>query len=164
MTDSLETIRLIIEFHHTVRSQLHQISGSISDIEALFSLRSEFAGWSQTSLDELSSRMNGMQRTFSLLESGLGQHFKYEEDNLPSILGGVLMQGLLFEHAAIRKQILAVKGILSNTDIQKLERQEVSLHKSRFQTVLSTLLQDIEKHASREEVVLDMAREGLENR
>jgi hemerythrin len=164
MSDNLEVIRLIIEFHHTIRSQIQQISGSINDLEALFSVRSEFAGWSQTSLDKLEERKGTLQQTLALLENGLGKHFQYEEKNLSPILGNIMMKGLMVEHDSIRQEIASVKDIVLNTRMEGLERDEVTLRKSRFQTVLSSLAQHIEKHASREEIVLDMALEGLENR
>jgi len=44
-----------------------------------------------------------------------------------------------------------------------MERDEVILQKSRLQQVILNLAQNIEKHASREEIVLDMACKGLES-
>lgn len=163
MADNLEIIHHIIEFHHSLRGQIDNINGSISDVEALFGLRSEYASWTQTSLNQLSERQKKLQQTIDVLESGLQKHFAYEEENLPPIFGAIMMRGLLIEHTSIREEVENVKKMVLNTRLEGLERDEIVLHKSKFQGSINNLAQHIEKHASREEIVLDMARLGLEN-
>lgn len=163
MTDNLGIIRHIIEFHHTLRNQVQQVNGSISDLEALFRLQREFAGWSQTSLDKLSERKGKLEQALSVLDKGINMHFQYEEENLPPVFGEIMMKGLLFEHDLIRKEVQDVKGIVVNTHLEGVSRDQIVLHKSRLQVAINSLAQHIENHASREEIVLDMAREGLEN-
>ena len=162
MADNLETIRNIIEFHHTIRERVKAVGGSISDLEALFTLRGEYAGWSQSSLDKLVEQQSKLQEALIFLEDGLSRHFTYEEENLPGILGEVMTRGLLFEHDGIRKDIAAVKAEVFDTRLQGMQREDIALLKTRWQRVIDTLSRHVESHASREEIVLDMAREGLE--
>ncbi len=162
MTDKLEIIRHIIEFHHTIRERVKLVGGSISDLEALFSLRGEYAGWSRSSLDELVKKQNELKETFDLLEDGLKKHFAYEEENLPEILGEALFAGLLLQHNNLRNEITAAKSTLFNSDIKNASRDEIIILKSRLQQTMDSLSQRIESHASGEEIVLNWAREGLE--
>lgn len=163
MTTNLEVINHIIEFHHSIRGQIQQLSGSINDVEALFELRGEYAGWAQSSLDKLSERKTRLKQAIDILENGLHLHFEYEEENLPPIFGEVMMKSLMSEHNAIREEIQKVKDIVQNTALEGLKKDEIALHKSNIQVVINDLAEHIEKHASREEIVLEMAREGLEN-
>ncbi len=163
MADNTEIILNIIEFHHTIRERVNTLGGSVSDLEALFSLRGEYANWTQTSLDKLVEQQKKLQETFSSLENGLQEHFDYEEKNLPAILGEIIMQGLLFEHRNIRQNIAESKSLVFDTSFEGKEREEIVLLKTRLQQVIDTLNRNIEKHAAREEIILDMAREGLEN-
>jgi len=163
MINRLEIIHNIIEFHHTIRSELQSVGQSVNDLEAVFRLRGEYAGWSQSSMVSLAERTNKIKENLKSLEEGLCQHFTYEEDNLPPVLGEVMMKGLLFEHSAIRREIKAANAVVFSTEYDSMERDEAILQKSRLQQVILNLAQNIEKHASREEIVLDMACKGLES-
>lgn len=163
MINRLEIIRHIIEFHHTIRNELQRIGQSINDLEALFQLRSEYSSWSQSSIENLAESKTKLRETLKSLEEGLRKHFAYEEDNLPPILGEVMMKGLLVEHRAIRQEIKAADNLVFSTEYDSTGYEEAVLQKSRLQQAISNLAQSIENHASREETVLDMARKGLES-
>ena len=162
MTDKLAVIRHIIETHHTLRENVLTLGGSMSDLEALFMIRGEYADWSQTSLDELVHKRNRLQESLTLLEDRLTKHFAYEEETLPDILGNAMFKGLVFEHNRMRKDLAEAKKIVTETQIDSANRENIALFKTRLQQLLDTLGRQIESHATREEVVLDFAREGLE--
>lgn len=162
MTDKLAVIRHVIETHHTIRENVLALGGSMSDLEALFMIRGEYADWSQTSLDELVAKRTKLKESLTLLENGLIKHFAYEEENLPDILGEVMFKGLVFEHNRMRKDLSEAKMIVTETQIDSANRENIALFKTRLQQLLDTLGRQIESHATREEMVLDFAREGLE--
>jgi len=162
MTNKLETVRSIIEYHHTIRSEINRVNQSINDLEALFKIRGDYAALTQSSLEELAAQTEKIQGNLISLEDRLDKHFSFEEEHLPDILGEVLMKGLVVEHNAIREEIKAARDKIFSTRYDSTGRNEVILQKSQTQQVITYLAQHIEGHASREEIVLDMAREGLE--
>jgi len=162
MTSRLEILRQIIDCHHTIRSDIQRVDQCINDLEVLFRIRGEYAALSQSSLADLEIKKDKMRETFKTLESSLQKHFDHEEKCLPAILGEVLIKGLVVEHKAIREEIRAANDIIFSTIYDSTVRNEPILLKSQLQQTITNLGQHIERHASREEIVLDMAREGLE--
>lgn len=161
-SSKLEVIRHIIEVHHTLRKHVKLVGESVSDLEALFSLRGQYAGWTQSSLEKIVEQRDKLQQTLNFLEEGLRNHFAYEEKTLPDILGETMMKGLMVEHNGVRQEVAAAKSVVFGTKLEGMSRDEIILQKSLFQQAIDNLSSRVEKHASREEIVLDMAREALE--
>jgi hypothetical protein len=132
-------------------------------MEALFKIRGDYAALTQSSLEEIAAQIDKIRDNLNSLENQLDKHFKYEEENLPDILREVLMKGLVVEHNAIREEMRAARDVIFSTRYDSTGRNVAILQKSQMQQVITYLAQHIERHASREEIVLDMAREGLES-
>jgi len=160
MANKIELIRSIIEYHHVVRKYVGTVGQSLNDVEAIFTLKSQYASWMQTPQEELRLKMEKFAESIDVLEKGLVDHFNFEEENLPDILGEVLMKGLLYEHDIIKEALKALRRLLNEPRISKLDRDEIYLVRSKFQQALDNLTQHIEKHVSVEEVVLQLAIEG----
>jgi hypothetical protein len=72
-----------------------------------------------------------------------------------------MMKGLLAEHQAIRKEIESINEINFSTISESDGRDKTISQKLKLQQAILNLADSIEKHASREEIVLDIARKGL---
>jgi hypothetical protein len=102
-----------------------------------------------------------MIQTANSLGEGLKNHFALEEKHLPPILGDLLMQGLKLEHADIRKSLDGLQGTLSAIKLKESRSEQLLTSRWSIQQKLDDLRQLIEGHASREEVILHMAKRAL---
>ena len=162
MLDALAIIRKVVEEHHSIRRNMKLAGESVNDLEAIFSLQKAQASWTLASTDMLSEKLNKMQQTVSLLEEGLKNHFAFEEKALPPLLGELLMRALILDHAEIAREISKVKSIAVDTRLGELSREELLSQKSRIRQATDRLHQTVEEHATREEVILNMAKKAVE--
>lgn len=163
MLDNLAIITKVIDEHQAIREHVKLVGDSISDQEALMSLVSARADWIPGQPD-LTKRQEGLQQTISLLVEGLKNHFAFEENALPPLLGELFMQALKLEHSEITKAINEVKSILADTRLEGLSREELILKQSGIREMVDSICQLVEEHAAKEETILEMLRKALENK
>lgn len=162
MTDYIAIIDKVMAEHQSIRQHIKLVGDSVSDLEALFSLQQASLGWAQSSVEKLSSKKQQIQQTLLQADSGLKNHFKYEEDNLPPLFGEMLMNALLLEHHEIKKQIEVASSIANDTNLEGLKQTEILSKKSDLQISINSLCQDLERHATQEEQILRMLKKALE--
>jgi len=161
MSRHLAKIKEIIEEHQTIRGSVKLVGDSVSDQEALNSLRSMRSDWSPGRLELLSEKQNKLQQTVSLLAEGLENHFAREEEVLPSVLGDFLMRALLLEHEEIRKAISKARLMAGGNRLEGLTQEELKSRDLEIQQVVSSLSQLIEAHADKEDMMLEMVKRAL---
>ena len=164
MSDNLAKIRKIIEEHHTIKGNMKLVGDSVSDEEALTSLKSARSDWVPGRLEILSEKRNKLLQTVNFLNEGLKNHFTKEEEFLPPILGKSLMQALLIEHQKVRGAIDEVKSLAANTNIERLSQEELMTRDSEIQQKVNSLSNLIGKHADKEDLMLEMVTRALEEK
>ena len=164
MEDHLAVINRIIEWHRTIRGHVKLVGDSISDHEALVSLAGARSDWIPGRLVGLDEKQEKLQQTLNSLDEGLKNHFFYEEEVLPRLLGELLMRALSLEHQEVNRAINEAKSILTDTRLAGLGREELLSEESHIRQVTDGICQLVEEHATREEVVLEMLQRGLEDR
>jgi hemerythrin len=164
MSDNLVVIKRIREAHNTIKGHLKLVGDTVTDIEALFSLQKAHAGWSLSSTEALAENQRKLQQTLSALEEGLKNHFGLEEKALPPLLGELLMLALTLEHQEIAKLIGKAKSMVTDTKLEGLSQEKLLSKKSEIQRLVSSILQKVEEHASKEETVLKMVQKALESK
>ncbi len=162
MADNLAIVNRAIEEHHNIRGHTKLVGDSISDLEALFSLQKARPDWILSSQESLSEKQAKLQQTISALGEGLKNHFGFEEKLFPPLFGDLLMQALVLEHRAIKKEIDEAESFIANTKLQGLSQKELLSMKARIQQRIEDILQLVEGHASREETILKMLKKALE--
>jgi len=160
--DNLQIINRVIEEHHTIRGHVKLVGDSVSDLEALFSLQKARPDWILSSTEALSEKQDKLQQAISALDEGLKNHFSFEEKLLPPLFGEFLMQALILEHREIKKRIDETKSLLANTKLEGLNSREVLSQKAQIQQKVEDILQLVEEHAGREEIILKMLKKALE--
>ena len=162
MIDQSAIIDRITTEHHSIRNHVRLVGDSLNDIEALFSLQRAHAGWTQASVENLSSKKLQLQQALSQIDEGLRNHFAYEEKSLESLFGQALIRALKYEHREIITQIEAAKAIAAETKLEELEQGDKLSSRSRLQQAVSSICQSVEQHAALEEQILKMLRKSLE--
>jgi hemerythrin len=162
MSDKLAIIRQIIDDHQTIRGHVKLVGDSLTDREALLALEKTRSDWIPGRREILSEKQNKLQQTLSFLDEGLKNHFAYEEEALPPLLGELLMRALILEHQQIQSKINEVKSMAANTKLEGLSREELLAKESYIQQVVESLSQLIEEHTTKEETILEMVQRALE--
>ena len=162
MSDNLTIINRVIEEHQTIRAYVKLAGDSTSDQEALMALTKMRPDWIPGQLDILTEKQNKLEQVLSSLQEGLRHHFDFEETALPPLLGELFMTALILDHQAIRKGISEAKAALAEATTEELSREELLSKESQIQQAVDNLCQQIEDHAGREEVILEMLQRALE--
>ena len=161
MPDYLAKINEILEEHRTIGSGVKLVGDSVSDQEALASLKSVRSDWTPGRLELLSEKQRKLKQTMNFLEEGLRNHFSKEEDVLPSLLGEFLMQSLLLEHKEVTEKIDEVRALASDSKLEGLTEAELASKDSEIKQKISDFSRLIEEHADKEEMMLEMVVRAL---
>jgi hemerythrin len=164
MADNLALVNRVIEEHHTIRGNIKLVGDSVSDLEALFSLQKARPELILSSPEKLKGKQEKLQQTLSYLDEGLKNHFGFEEKLLPPLFGEFLMKALVLDHRAINKQIDATKSLVAETTFEGMNQKELLSRKSQIQQYVDSILQLVEDHASREEIIMKMLKKALEHK
>ncbi len=164
MEDYLAIIKRLIEWHQTIREHVKLGGDSISDREALTSLEKVRADWVPGRPELLAKTQKKLQQAISSLDEGLKNHFAYEEEVLPPLLGELFMRALVLDHREIMKEINEAKSIATETRLEGLSREELLSKESYVQQTISSMCHLVEEHLTREETILEMLRRALEEK
>ena len=156
MPDYLAKINEILEEHRTIGSGVKLVGDSISDQEALASLKSVRSDWVPGRLELISEKQRKLKQTMNFLEEGLRNHFSKEEDVLPALLGEFLMQSLLLEHKEVTEKIDEVRLLASDSKLEGLTEAELESKDSEIKQKISDFSRLIEEHADKEELMLEI--------
>lgn len=162
MEDKLAVINRIIEWHQTIREHVRLVGDSLTDWEALLDLENIRQEWIPGQLEVPDEKQKKLQQAVRALEEGLQNHFAYEEQVLPPLLGELFMRALILDHQEIKREISRAKALADGVKLDRLSRGESLLKESGVQQTIGGLCQMIEEHASREETVLEMLRRALQ--
>ena len=164
MLDNLAVISRIRDEHHNLRGHVKLVGDSISDREAISSLQGAHADWIPGRMEILSEKQKILQRTLGSLDEGLRNHFAFEEEALPPLLGELFMRALILDHREIVKQIDEAKSIAADVRVEGSNREELLSQESRIQRVIDGISHLVEDHATREETLLEMVERALRER
>ena len=161
ISDYLAKINEILEEHRTIRSGVKLVGDSVSDQEALASLKSMRSDWTPGRLELISEKQRKLKQTISFLEDGLHNHFAKEEDVLPTLLGEFLMRSLLLEHQEIIGKIDEVRLVATDSKLEGLTEAELGSKDSEIKQKISDFSRRLEEHADKEELMLEMVVRAL---
>ena len=159
----LRRVTRLREEHQAISEHLKLVGDSVSDREALRSLRGAHTDWVPSRPEILGKKLEKLQQTLSLLEEGLRNHFAFEENNLPPLCGDLLMKAILVDHQEIRKKLDEAKSIVFSNKLDSLSEDELTSLESRTKEAVDNVLNVVEEHARKEQVVLEMMRAVLED-
>lgn len=162
MSNSLATIKKVIEEHQVIRRHLKLVGDTVSDREAVSNLEEARIDWIPGRPQSLVEIRENLQQALNSLDEGLKNHFAFEEKNLPSLLGELFMKSIRLDHQEIRKALQQSKTMSTDTRLMGLSRDELMHKEAETQQTISNLIQLIEDHAAKEETLLEMLLRVLE--
>jgi hypothetical protein len=164
MKDELELIKAVIDQHKAIREHAGSVSAVMSDQDALATLEKARSDWTPGRFEALSEKRNRLQQLLDRLDEGMHKHFDFEEKVLSLLLGDLLTRALRLEHTEIKGEIDEAATMITDMSLDDSNRDELLAGESRIQQKIGVVLQLIEEHASREEMILGMIQRALEDR
>ena len=158
----LRRIKRVIDEHQVIRKHVKLVGDTVPDREALGRLRKSRTELTPSQPELLVERLKKLQETLGFLDEGLRNHFAFEGKNLPPLCGDLLMRAIYLEHGEIERKIDQVKTVVANTKLEGLSEEELTSQGEEIQQTIGSLLQLVEEHAAREEVILKMMQKVLE--
>ena len=164
MSSNLETINRIIDEHRTIGEHIKLLGESVTDEEARNVLETARADWIPGRPEAISEKQNRLQKALSSLKEGLKNHFIFEEQTLPPLLGELLMHAIVLQHGEIERELTYASSLVSKIRREGLNREELLAEESRMQQTITMISQLVEDHAAKEEMILDMAQMALRDK
>lgn len=164
MPDYLAVVNRIIQEHTAIRKNIQQVGESVSDRESAAVLYDIRSGWVPGRLDILIEKCHKLQSTMNLLADGMRNHFDYEQNELPPLIGGFLMEAIFLDHRDIKVELERARNGLAETKLEGLSGEEILVAELKIQQMVNSVIHLIEEHALREEVVLTMLKVALEQK
>ncbi|MBN1862905.1 MAG: hemerythrin domain-containing protein [Dehalococcoidales bacterium] len=162
MSDYLAKVEEIIAEHQGIRDSVRRVGESVSDQEALSSLRSADSDWVAGRPELLEQKQSRLKETLDYLEDGMRKHFAREEEVLPSVLGEFLMRALLLEHQEILKTIDRSRSVALNTKFSGMSREALESRDSEIKQTVDGLCRLVEGHADKEDLMLETVKIALD--
>jgi hypothetical protein len=135
---------------------------SVTDEEALTALEKARADWIPGRPEAVSAKQGRLQQAIGFLDEGLKNHFAFEENVFPSLLGDTLARAITLEHEGIRRELEETKPVAADIRLEGLSREDLLAEEARWQQRIDVVSQLVEEHARKEELILDMVRRVLE--
>ena len=164
MSDNLSLVKRTLDEHEIIRDHMRSVGGAVSDKEALAELEKAHADWTPGRFEAVQVKRDKLQQTIQHLEEGLKRHFGFEEEALPPLLGDMLMHAILLQHEEIEKEIGEARSMVADAKLEGLDRDQLLAQDARIQQKIGVLLQLIEEHATKEEMILEMVRTALKDK
>lgn len=145
--NELIVIENILHEHDAIREHVRAVSGLMDGWEEV----------EQGTLDEPDARVIpavltghiSLKQTMGYLDDGLHQHFSYEEEIMPGLIGNPLMEAVEIEHQEIQRQLQEINFILLNVNLPGL-----LANLDYLKMIVNNLRNLVESHCSTEDVML----------
>jgi hemerythrin len=161
MADHLKIIQNVAAEHNAIKGNIKLVGDTVTDQEATTTLQKLRSDWIPGQLDVLDTRLDKLKQALGHLKEGLDNHFAFEEESFPPLLGDTLSKALFIEHMQIKEEIDSAQKLLNEVNIKGLSREEIIAKEMQIQQVISRLTNIIENHAGKEETVIELMRKAL---
>lgn len=161
MTDSVVTINTVISEHHATRLHVRLAGDSISDEEAVATLKGARTDWIPGRHAAPALRQRKLEQTLCYVGEGLRNHFATEEAMLPLLLDQVLTRAIELDHRRILDRMDETLAAVADLDLQAPDRESLLETESKVQQWIDHVCHLIEDHATKEDIVLDMMLRAL---
>ncbi len=163
MMESLATITRVISQHHEIRVHVRLVGDSISDEEAVCTLRAASADWIPGRQGAVVDRQQKLQQTLCYVQEGLKNHFAVEESILPLFMDETLLRALLLDHRRIADELASARSTVAAMQLEGLDREGLLIKEAHIRQLVDHLCHLIEDHTTKEDIVLDMMGKAVQD-
>ncbi len=162
--DYLTIIKRVMDEHKIILGHLKLVGESLSDREALMNIEKVREDVMTDFKATAAEKQSRLEQTLVMLESGLKNHYAFEERVLPPLLGELLMEALKFEHKQLLAQVEQVKSVIHSVTLEGLSRNEQLNEEAIMYGMINRIRRQKEEHLNREEAMLTLLQKILEEK
>jgi hypothetical protein len=152
--EDLEIINKVMDQHKVLLGQINSISETMSDKDALLQLDKAQAELSVNFRRSLAERRASLVESLNAIEKGLKNHYDFEEEMLPPLLGKLLIEALTIEHKNLIAQMQKVISKIGKIKLEGLNHESEISQEAIMRKLLNTLRDKKLDHQKREEAIL----------
>jgi hypothetical protein len=159
-----EIINAVLAQHKVIVGQIDIAGDAVGDLAAVLKLEGARGDLTTGFKQTLEQKMSRLEEVIAPLDRGLRNHYQFEEDVLPPLLGRVLTQALFFEHKQLLVLMAQASSLIAAAKGADLTRAEQMSKESVLYDCLDELRAAKLDHLTREEAILVTLQEVAESR
>jgi hypothetical protein len=112
----LEIIQKVMDQHKVFVNQFEAVSTVMSDKDALLVMEKAQTDLGVDFRHKLEEKRSSLLTMLKVVESGLKNHYAFEEQMLPPLLGPLLTEGLILEHKKLTSEMSDLIATVGRSD------------------------------------------------
>jgi hypothetical protein len=158
----LEIIQRVMDQHKVVLGQFDSISATMSDRDALFRMEKAQAEMVVDFKRTLGEKRSSLIELLATVDRGLKNHYAFEEEMLPPLLGKLLTEALVIEHKNLTSEMKELISIINDAKLKDLSYGEEMSQDAITGGMMRKLRDNKLDHLTREEAILSTLQRLLE--
>jgi Hemerythrin HHE cation binding domain len=152
--EATEIISAVMAQHKVIVSQIDTTGDAVGDLAAVLRLERARGDLTSSFRQTLDQKLSRLQQVIAPLDRGLRNHYRFEEDVLPPLLGRVLTLALFSEHKQLLRLMDQATSLIATVKGADLTRDEQMSKESAIYSCLDELRGAKLDHLTREEAIL----------
>ena len=152
--EDLDIITKVMEQHKVLLNQINSVSETMSDKDALFLMDKAQTELSVNFRSSLKERRASLIESLNTIEKGLKNHYDFEEEMLPPLLGKLLTEAMIIEHKNLIAEMRKVISKIGKIKLEGLNHESEINQEAIMSKLLNTLRDKKLDHQRREEAIL----------
>ena len=152
--EASEIIKAVLAQHKMIVSQIDKASDTVGDLAAVLRLERARGDMTTAFQQTLDQKLSRLEEVLAPVDRGLRNHYQFEEDVLPPLLGRVLALALFSEHKQLLRLMDQATSLIATAKGADLTRDEQMSKESAIYDCLDELRGAKLDHLTREEAIL----------
>jgi hypothetical protein len=152
--EASEIINAVLAQHRVIVGNIDTAGDVVGDLAALLRLERARGDLTTGFRQTLDQKLSRLEEVIAPLDRGLRNHYRFEEDVLPPLLGRVLTQALFFEHEQLLLLMDQASSLIATAKGADLAHDEQMSRESVIYYCLDELRGAKLDHLTREEAIL----------
>jgi hypothetical protein len=149
-----EIIHRVLDQHMVLQDQINFVSATMSDKDALLRLEKAQAELAVDFRRPLNERRTHLLESLKIVAQGMKNHYTFEEEMLPPLLGKLLTEALITEHNSLKIEMQKLIAAITDIDLKGLSLVDEASQEAVMNGFLKELRNKKLDHQKREDAVL----------
>jgi hypothetical protein len=149
-----EIIHRVLDQHMVLQDQINFVSATMSDKDALLRLEKAQAELAVDFRRPLNERRTHLLESLKIVAHGMENHYTFEEEMLPPLLGKLLTEALIIEHSSLKLEMQKLIIAITDIDLKGLSLVDEISQEDIMNGLLRELRNKKLDHQKREDAVL----------
>ena len=159
MEDDVVSIERLITEHEEALAKIRGCDEAAHDLESISQ------SWSPGRSAELEQELTRLEEALESIGTYLAEHIRVEEQEfLPTLTkyaADIVSRGVLYEHGKILESISDLRKHARDLVGKPADREQLLNRQSKIKESINSIMQLVQEHAQKSEIIYDLAREAL---